>query len=179
MASSDDQAVLAAVQAIVGEARQVAEGYGERGASTSEISRLLVDTNTVLVERHFESAVKGMAFQRLGGGHVIALDTACARADEAYTIRHELAHVLRGEVAEPTYLTSEDVMSHAERVADLFALTDLASAAWLRPIARGRRLLYVAQDVKQFLRALTDGWSERRLWDRAKLRTKLFREFGI
>lgn len=179
MGRSDDAAVLEAARAAIREARRWAPDYGVRGAGTGQISKLLVGTNTVLVERRFESSVKGMAFARLGGGHVIAIDTACSHADEIYTVRHELAHVLRGEITEPTYLTSEDRMSHAERVADLFAIADLAPAGWLRPVARGRPVPTVTAEVVQLLRALTAEWSDCRLWDRARLRVQLFRRHRL
>lgn len=175
----DDRDVLRAARKAILEARRITSWYAGVGADSSQISKILVATDTVLVERRFDSEVKGMAFERLGGGHVIAIDSACTHADELYTLRHEIAHVLRGEAGEPTYLTAEDRMSHSERVADLFAIADMAPTAWLKPAIRGRRIVYAVQEVKQILRALTDGWSEPRLLDRAKLRVLLFREYGI
>ncbi len=182
MGNSDERAVLEAARRAILEARQTAPSYAARseGASTAEISKLLVRTNTVLVERRFRSTVKGMAFERVGGGHVIAIDSACSRADLSFTLRHELAHVLRGEATEPTYLTSADELSHAERVADLFAIADLTPTPWMKWMRQGRRpWKHLVLEVAQGYRELTDGWSERRLWDRAQLRVRLYREHGI
>lgn len=178
---SDERAVLQAASRLVVTARAMVGSYAEGMCpiNTGQVSELLLRTNTELVEHRFRSRTKGVAMPAIGGGSVIAVDVGGLRTDVMFTIRHELAHVLAGEASEPTYLTAEDTMSHSERVADLFAVADLTPGGWMKRVVGGKKFLYAVLDVKQAYRELTEGWSEQRLWDRAKLRVLLYREFGI
>jgi Zn-dependent peptidase ImmA (M78 family) len=181
VATSDTREVLRATARLIHRTRDVTEGYaaGLCGVGTWEISRLLAHTNTSLRERRFTSSAKGMAFP-FGGGHVIAIDTACKKSDAMFTIRHELAHILAEEVEEALYLTAEDTMSFSERRADLFALADLTPTRWMQWIGAGKRpWRLLTLDVTQAYRELTEGWSEARLWDRARLRVRMYREHQI
>lgn len=159
-------------------ARETVPEYAT-GAMTYELAQLFKATHTQLVERRFLSDAKGMAVPD-AGQHLIVLDTGCLKGDRIFTIRHEFAHILAGEVEDAMYLTSEDTMSFSERRADLFALADVTPTwlmTWRKRKVRTWKALTL--EVVQSYRELTEGWSEQRLWDRAKLRVLLFREHGI
>lgn len=179
--NSDDAAVLDAAHALLRDAREHAPRYalGWIPASTRDVSALLVATRTHLVERRFASAAVGMALPAADGEHVILLDARASRADAMFTVRHELAHVLAGEVSEALFLSAEDTMSFSERRADLFALADLTPACWMRRYTARRPQRTAVLQVVQAYRELTAGWSEARLWDRARLRLLLHRARGV
>lgn len=180
MTNSEDATVIDATRALIERARQVAPDYAGWWipTSTAGVSRLLTATRTQLVERRFESAAKGMALPAGEGEHVILLDSMCPRSDAMFTVRHELAHILAGEVSEALFLTSDDTMSFSERRADLFAVADLTPARWMRQHTSRRPWRHATLDVMQAYRELTAGWTPARLWDRARLRLLLFRERG-
>src|SRR5690606_14521629 len=139
--------VVQAVARLVDEARQHVEhygaGFGGRGwcaSSTRELSGLFAGTRTRLRERPLPGGVTGMAIpSATGEGHIIVLDPTSARSDRAFTIRHELAHILAGEVQHALFLTSEDAMGFSERRADLFAVVDLTPTRWMEWVTRGAR----------------------------------------
>lgn len=185
---SDEKKILKATVRLIEKAREVAPHYaagtygmGWGGTDTKSMAGLLRHSGVVLRERRFGSSAKGMAFE-FGGKRIISIDLACKRSDAMFTVRHELGHVLAEEVQYALYLTAEDTMSFSERRADLFAVADLAPTAWMRYFAcdkTGRLRKHAALDVVGTFRELTEGWSEQRLWDRAKLRVMLYREYGI
>jgi Zn-dependent peptidase ImmA (M78 family) len=178
---SETTRVLAAVAKLIGETRTVVPGYGAGFGcvTTKEIAPLYAYTNTDLVEMRIGAGVTGMALP-FDDGHLIALDSNCQRADQLFTIRHEFAHILAAEVEHALFLTSEDTMSFSERRADLFAVADLTPTRWVEWMrGGGRPWKHLTLEVKQAFRELTEGWSEQRLNDRAKLRVELYRKCGI
>lgn len=188
MGRSEHQEVLRATVRLIEATRAYVPTYGAGfggvswgGSSTDEVSQLLKRCRTRVRERRLPDGVTGMAVPNaVSEGHTIVLDPRAERADRIFTLRHELAHILAGEVAQALFLTSEDTMSFSERRADLFAITDLTPTSWVKWIRGGRRpWQYVTLEVKQAFRELTEAWSEQRLNDRAKLRVLLFRDYGI
>jgi hypothetical protein len=178
---SEDRQVIGSTLDLIALARRTVPRYA-MGSSSAELSKLFIETRTQLVERRFESTAKGMAYPDGATDHVILVDSACQRSDQVFTIRHEFAHILAGEVQEALYLTAEDTMAFSERRADLFAIVDITPASWMRGNAcdrRGRLRKHAPLEVVGCFRMLTDGWSEQRLWDRARLRVTLYREHGI
>ena len=181
MTSSDDRAVLEGAAELVRRSWEVVGSPPRPPLRTDQITRLLVRTNTHLCEYRFDSSAVGMAIGWMGGTeHAILIDSAASRADYNFTIRHELAHVLAGEVSETLFLTADDTMSFSERRADLYAVADLVPG-WAIQQMRGKRRpwTHVRLEVLQAFRELTVGWSEERLRDRAKLRVELWRGIGI
>jgi hypothetical protein len=176
--SSDEGEVLRATAELV---RRSWELLGEAEARpplrSDQITRLLVRSNTRLCEYPFTSGATGMAIPWGADEHAILIDSAASRSDYQFTIRHELAHVLAGEVSTALFLTASDTMSFSERRADLFAVTDLVPG-WLIRQLRGTRRpwSHVRLEVQQAFREHTVGWSEERIRDRAKLRVALYRE---
>ncbi len=177
---SEDHQVLEATAALVRRSWSLLGGEARPPLRTDHLSALLARTNTRLCEYPFLSGAVGMAIPWGADGHAILIDSTAARADYEFTIRHELAHVLSGEVSETLFLSAADTMSFSERRADLFAVTDLVPA-WLMAQLRGARRAWsrVTLDVQQAFRELTEGWSEERIRDRARLRTELYRREEI
>jgi hypothetical protein len=179
--SSEERDVVDAAAALVRESWRL---LGKPGAGpplrTDQISRLLVLSRTRLCEYPFRSGTVGMAIPWSADEHAILIDSTASRADYAFTIRHELAHVLSGEVSDTLFLSAADTLSFSERRADLFAVADLAPA-WFMAQLRGRRRPWrqIRLEVVQAFRALTDGWSEERLRDRARLRVELYRRHAL
>jgi hypothetical protein len=121
-----------------------------------------------------------MAFPQLEGMHPIFVDAASTRSDQQLTVRHEIAHRLMGEVSQPTYLANGDRWSFSERVADVFAIADLAPTEWMKWVRGYRRPWdHVTLDVQSAFRNLTTAWPDRILHDRARLRVLLFRTCRI
>ena len=175
--TSSEREVLEGTVRLLRQAHEIAPDYGAnvRGSSTPVIAELLRKTGTVRRDCHFGVA-KAMALP-FRDGHLIARDPRRKHADQLFNDCHELAHVIAGEVGH--FLTAEDRMSFSERRADLFSIVALTPTSWARIYLPGVKFLYAAQMLKDTYRGLTDGWSEQRLWDRAKLRVLLFREFEI
>ena len=181
MTSSEDGEVLQATAGLLRRSWTLLEGSAPRGPMRSDqISALLVRTRTRLCEYPFESSAVGMAIPWGPNEHAILIDSAASRADYEFTIRHELAHVLAGEVSDALFLSAADTMSFSERRADLFAVADLVPAWLVRQLHGGRRpWAHLRLEVQQAFRELTVGWSEERLRDRARLRVELYRSYEL
>lgn len=183
MESSTSEAVLESSRRLIRRAQTVvptyAAGPGLCGASTRELSALFTFTRTRIKERRMHGLAAGMAVPTVDG-HKIILDPTSTRSDRMFTIRHELGHILADEVQYALFLTAQDTMSFSERRADLFAVADLTPTKWMDWMrGRGRPWKHLTLEVKQAFRELTEGWSEQRLNDRAKLRVELYRKRGI
>lgn len=184
----EDDELLDATAALIRQAREVVPGYaaGKVLVGSWELAKLLRHTRSQVVERRFASRARGLAipdYDADGPIHLIGIDSAHNRTDHACSIRHELAHVLCGEAEEAVYLTDEDTLSFPERRADLFAVADLVPAGFLEVLRMGPRggvrpWSHVRLEVAHTFRELT-GWSELRVWDRARLRVRLYRERGV
>jgi len=179
--SSDDGEVLEATAELVRRSwEMLGEPEGRPPLRSDQITRLLLRTRTRLCEYPFESGAVGMAIPWGADEHAILIDSHAPRADYLFTVRHELAHVLAGEVSDALFLTRADTMSFSERRADLYAVADLVPAWLIRQLRGSRRPWHLVRlEVQQAFRELTVGWSEERIRDRAGLRVALYRERGL
>jgi len=179
--SSDDGEVLEATAELVRRSwEMLGEPEGRPPLRSDQITRLLLRTRTRLCEYPFESGAVGMAIPWGADEHAILIDSHAPRADYLFTVRHELAHVLAGEVSDALFLTRADTMSFSERRADLYAVADLVPAWLIRQLRGSRRPWHLVRlEVQQAFRELTVGWSEERIRDRARLRVELYRERGM
>lgn len=181
MTSSDDQALLKTTAALIRRSWALLDHTKfQPPLRSDQISQILLRTRTRLCEYQFRSGAVGMAIPWGANEHAILIDSSASRADYQFTIRHELAHVLAGEVSEALFLCAADTMSFSERRADLYAVADLVPGWLIRQLRGNRRpWLHVRLEVQQGFRERMGGWSEERLLDRADLRVLLYRRCGM
>lgn len=179
-----DVAVLHHTLSLIDQARYAVESYAGDYAPirTDQVSELLKRHSCFLKFFPFESDdLAAFVLPAIRGVFPIAVNQYASRTDRQFAIRHELAHVLAGEVDEPTFLSDDSYMSHSERVADLFALADLIPGWLLRFMWRDyRSWREVLAGVRgAIMTECAADWPRDRLEDRARLRLRLYREYGI
>jgi hypothetical protein len=183
MRSSDDEALLEAAARIVRVAQRSVPWYaGDFAPIRTDQLAILLRRATCHVEVFpFRSDSVAMTFPPFRGRYPIFLNRSAERTHRAFALRHELGHVLAGDVAEATFLGEEGYTAPSERAADLFALADLVPG-WLIGSLRRQRMPWkgVLEEVRRAIVALcTEEWPDERLRDRAQLRVALYRRSGI
>lgn len=111
-------------------ARQYLPTYANGGnpVSTRELDDLLEDCRIKVSTR--EVGVPTLLLPPMLGRYRLLIDpTVNRKTRDGYLKRHELGHVLAGDIDEPTAFQFNDHLPDAEMVADLFAFADLFSAA--------------------------------------------------
>lgn len=180
--SSDTSRVLAAVARLIQNAREKVPWYAGPQAPlrTDQISDLLGAFKCVLVVHPLDERDAGMALPRLLGLCPIIVPPDTARTERMFSIRHELGHVIAGELDEPTYLTSDDAKSFSERMCDLFAFADLIPGWLFRDFRRMELTPDEANaELHRAILEMVPDWPEERAADRAGLRMRFYREYGI
>jgi hypothetical protein len=180
--SSEDAEVLAAAERLVETARRIIPDYGAGfiPLRTDQLSRLLVGAECHLEVFSFRSDTVAMVLPRCAGVYPILLNREAERTDALLALRHELGHVLAGDVDGVIFMAASGCMTLPERAADLFALTDLVPAGWIRRMQRDRMpAREVAREVEDAVRGYAEDWDPERLQDRVRLRCALFRRQGI
>lgn len=116
----------------------------------------------------------------INGVNIICIDQAAPRTDRQYATRHELTHVFSDELREITYMSDSDYMSSSERVADLVAFADLVPGWWIQMLRQtGDIWRDVFAETKRYIADYAEGRSSHWIDDRAGLRIRLFRDYGI
>jgi hypothetical protein len=180
-ARSEAKLIAWAAARLVHRAREIAPDYAARPVQvgTHVVSRLLSGAGCFLAHQPLAPATEAMVMPPVDGVNIIVVNSATDRMTADFRVRHELAHVLAGEVEEPTFLDEESA-EWSERVADLFALADLVPGREIARARRGRRpWREVAQVVSDFARYFGGEWEPGRLEDRVRLRLVLYRTQGI
>lgn len=178
----EDREVLAATERLVDAARAIVPDYaaGFIPIRTDQLSRLLVGAECHLEVFPFRSDTVAMVLPRCAGVYPILLNREAERTDALLALRHELGHVLAGDVDGVIFMAAPSCMTHPERAADLFALADLVPAGWLRWIRRERvSWREVTCEVEDAVRGYAEDWDTERLQDRVRLRCALFRRRSI
>lgn len=183
LAGPDTPRVLAAASRLIQEARQTVPWYAGPFAPirTDQVADLLRAHRCILyLSDNLNGDTAGMALPRMAGLCPIVIARETPRTERMLIARHELAHAIAGELDEPTYLTADDATSFSERVADLFALADLIPA-WLLQDLRRSRMKWddVLLEIRHGVWDSAQDWPEDRIGDRAELRLRFFREFGL
>lgn len=174
----DDEYVLSAALRVIASARVIEPGYAGpfSPVRTDQLSELLRRTGCHVEVFPFHSGTVAMTLPRCAGVHPIFLNRSAERTDRVFALRHELAHVLGGDVDGALFLTEEGVMSPGERVADLFALADLVPGWWIDWVSGDAPAAELGAEVAQAIAEFAEGWPAERAIDRAMLRMRLYRE---
>lgn len=182
MASSEDDDVLASARRLVERAREVVGAYAGpvSPVRTDQVNDLLGAAGCHVEVFPFRSSTVAMVLPRCAGVYPILLNRAAEQTDRFFALRHELGHVLAGDVDGAVYLADDGYMSPAERAADLFALADLVPGWWIGQVRRGRTpWREVKREIALAVATYAEAWPAQRFGDRAELRLRLYREQGI
>jgi hypothetical protein len=182
MAGSDDAGVLDAARRLVAGARAVVPSYAGPVAPvrTDQVGELLAAAGCHVEVFPFQSDTVAMVLPRCGGVYPVLINRAAEQTDRFFALRHELGHVLNGDVDGAVFLADEGYMSGAERAADLFALADLVPGWWIAEVRRGRTAWReVKKQIALAVAQYAESWPAQRFGDRAELRLRLWREHGI
>lgn len=182
MSSEVEEEVLLRTLSLVAAARRIVEDYAGRYAPvrTDQLSLLLSRSGCHLEIFPFRSRTVAMSLPRCAGVYPILLNSAAERVDRLFALRHELAHVLAGDLDGVVFLSEEGWTSGAERVADLFALADLVPTWWIQWVQRSAAgEAEAAADLSQAVAEYAEDWPVERLADRVRLRLALFAGFRI
>lgn len=182
MARSDDEGVLSAARRLVEGARGVVDAYAGPLAPvrTDQVGELLRASGCHVEVFAFQSNTVAMVLPRCEGVYPVLVNRAAEQTDRYFALRHELAHVLAGDVDGPVFLADEGYMSAAERAADLFALADLVPGWWIGEVRRGRTpWREVRRQIAMAVATYAEAWPAQRFGDRAELRLALYRDHDI
>jgi hypothetical protein len=182
MGASEDDGVLVAARRLVERAREVVGSYAGTLAPvrTDQVTELLNASECHVEVFPFQSDTVAMVLPRCAGVYPILVNRSAEQTDRFFALRHELGHVLAGDVDGAVYLANEGYMSPAERVADLFALADLVPAWWIGQARRGRTpWREVKRQIALAVAEYAESWPAQRFGDRAELRLRLYREHGV
>lgn len=174
--------VLSAAARLVEAARAVVPSYAGPVAPvrTDQVGALMQAAGCHVEVFPFQSDTVAMVLPRFAGVYPVLVNRAAEQTDRFFALRHELGHVLAGDVDGPVFLADEGYMSAAERAADLFALADLVPGWWIAEVRRGRTSWReVRRQIAMAVAAYAEAWPAQRFGDRAELRLALYREHGI
>ena len=177
-----DERVTAAAMRLVETARELAGSYADASAPAriDQVAALLSAAGCHLEVFAFQSTTVAMTLPRCAGVYPVFVNRSAERTERSFALRHEVAHVLAGDVDGAVCLADEGYMAHPERVADLFALADLVPGWWIAGVRRGGTpWAEVRREVALAVAEYAEAWPADRRDDRAALRLALFRTHGI
>jgi len=177
-----DALVIASAARLVAAARGVVDDYAAPGAPVSpDQLRVLLAASGCHVEIFpFHSDAVGMTLPAVHGVQPVFVNGDGAGVDRRLALRHQVAHVLAGEVDGSVCLAGEGFARHSERVADLFALADAVPGWWIAGLVRRQPSWPDARDVIALhVAELAPAWPPERVLDRATLRLRMFCDGGI
>lgn len=154
---------------------------GSCAATTREMAELLRRSTCRVYRLRSQPRAKALTIPPIAGEYAIGIRADLSWSEHAFALRHELAHVLAGDVEEPVRMVDRGYLTQAERYADLFALADLVPRAYLDGLCR-LRIPWgeIRADIEQQIRELWGpDWTTARVDDRASLRLRLYRECAI
>ncbi|HEV2734503.1 MAG TPA: hypothetical protein VGV85_06670 [Longimicrobiaceae bacterium] len=180
--SSDEERILTAAARLVEDAQRLVADYAGHYAPlrTDQLSELLRGAGCHVEVFAFQSDTIAMTLPRCADAYPVLVNRSAERTDRLFAFRHEIAHVLAGEVDEAVYLSDEGYMAMPERIADLFALADLVPGWWIADLRKGQTpWRRVKAEIALAVAEYAEVWPPDRLVDRVVLRLKLFRERGV
>ncbi|MET0399794.1 MAG: hypothetical protein ABW277_23605 [Longimicrobiaceae bacterium] len=180
--SSDEERILSAAARLVEDARGMVADYAGHYAPlrTDQLSALLRGAGCHVEVFPFQSDTIAMTLPRCADAYPVLVNRSAERTDRLFAFRHEIAHVLAGDVEGAVYLSDEGYMAMPERIADLFALADLVPGWWIADVRKGQTpWRRVKAEIALAVAEYAEAWPPDRLVDRVVLRLKLFRERGV
>jgi hypothetical protein len=178
--SSEEAGLLAAALRVVRAARAHEPAYAGplSPLRTDQVAALLRRAGCHLEVFPFRSTAAAMVLPRCGGVYPLFVNREAERVARVFALRHELAHVLAGDVDGAVFLADDGYTAREERIADLVALADLVPGWWLAQLAGGpaREL---ASEVAQAVAEFAGGWPADRGMDRVRLRLLLYERHGV
>ena len=180
--SSDEALILAVAGRLVEVARGVVADYAGPYAPirTDQLSALLRGAGCHVEVFPFQSDTIAMTLPRCAEVYPVLVNRNAERMDRAFAFRHEVAHVLAGDVEGAVFLDDNGYMAMPERIADLFTLADLVPGWWITDVRKGQTPWWrVRAEIACAIGEYAESWIPERLEDRAKLRLGLFRDLGV
>ena len=179
----DDTRLIKETAQLVRQAQRLEPRYanGSCPATTREMAELLRRSTCRVYRLKSRPRAKALTIPPIAGEYAIGIRADLSWSEHAFALRHELAHVLAGDVEEPVRMVDRGYLTQAERYADLFALADLVPRAYLDSLRR-LRIPWgeIRADIEQQIRELWGpDWPLARIDDRARLRLRLYRECRI
>jgi len=179
----DDTRLIKETARLVRKAQRLEPRYanGSCAATTMEMAELLRRSTCRVYRLKSRPRAKALTIPPIAGEYAIGIRADLSWSEYAFALRHELAHVLAGDVDEPVRMVNRGYLTQAERYADLFALADLVPRAYLDGLRR-LRIPWgeIRADIEQQIRELWGpDWPWARVADRSVLRLRLYREHGI
>src|SRR4051812_49392317 len=103
MERSDDQAVLSAARRLVEHAREVVGSYAGSLAPvrTDQVATLMRGSGCHVEVFPFQSNTVAMVLPRCEGVYPVLVNRSAEQTDRFFALRHELGHVLAGDVDGP------------------------------------------------------------------------------
>lgn len=182
-AKYDDAALSLHVAGLVRRAQRLHHRYGSGiiPIGTHDFADLLRRATCEVDIIEPRPGARALTTPPIYGRYHIGVKADLSPPERRFALRHELAHVLAGDVEEPIRMVDRGYMTWAERAADLFALADLVPTSYMRTL-RGMRLRHreIRDDIElQIEEQWGPDWPTARLDDRAQLRLRLYRDHGI
>lgn len=179
----DDTRLIQGAAQLVRRAQRLEPRYanGSCPATTREMAELLRRSTCRVYRLRSQPRAKALTIPPIAGEYAIGVRDDLSWSEHAFALRHELAHVLAGDVEEPVRMVDRGYLTQAERYADLFALADLVPASYLATLRRIRiPWAEIRSDIEEQIRELWGpDWPHARVDDRAQLRLRLYRECRI
>lgn len=179
---NSDEGVLAAAVQVIGAAQRMLPWYAGDFAPirSDQLAELLRRATCDVAVYPFGSDTVAMAMPPHRGRYPVFVNRRASREARSFALRHELGHVLAGDVEEAIFLAPEGYMAPQERVADTFALAGLVPGWFLRSLRReGMSWMRVGAEIRDLIAAAHGShWRAERVEDRAALRLELFRRRG-
>lgn len=182
MAISEQLRIVRVATRLVDEARETVPAYAARRhvqAGTHHIAELLGAYECHVTYQDLPPGVEGIALPAVANTYPIILrDDGMVSRD--IQERHELAHVIAGDVGEEPVYLADGERDFGERVADLFALADIIPSGWIA-YRRGMGAAWreIVVEATHWVSVEAPGWGRWRCRDRARLRLLMFRTQGI
>lgn len=144
------------VVGLVAEARLAVHDYGTRPVKAGDVSRLATVFNMEFGSADISIPV--ILFPPVDGKYQVIFQDGLAEPIRRYATLHELAHVLRGDVEEPTRQVFDGPLPEGEDVCDLFALLGIVD-----PAHDGEGADWIEEQIRLLVPLDDKGWQVHRI----------------